>query len=377
MSQGKRRMLGSVCSSQKFLTRGARASRQSGTRISFYYLILTTLLALLPVGAAQTLRVGFTGSGGAFGLEPSLVVRDLSAGRLGLELRAARGRTGALEFGLGVGSKTSFGPVGTVALRGILQLDTTGAFEGTVAGDGAVASVAARFGLSVFNVNPGRFGALNALGYEVGHGDAVVDGYGAFGAISGLSRPPVAGASPSWGVFGHLGASYRLNRRTVLELDPSLLYVRGGVGVGLQGAVQVRRLRGRDDGAVRVATLLNAGAEAGLGGSYGAAGFEYRYNPPTGPLLRGSLWLGAGSRGVGPGARVEGVQNELNATLRYGLALAAEPYRTDAPPYRLEASLQSAAGPGTLNLRLLGAAGAPASYPAPRFVIHAFYDVPF
>ena len=202
-----------------------------------------------------------------------------------------------------MGSKTSFGPVGTVALRGILQLDTTGAFEGTVAGDGAVASVAARFGLSVFNVNPGRFGALNAFGYEVGRGDAVVDGYGAFGAISGLSRPPVAGASPSWGVFGHLGASYRLNRRTVLELDPSLLYVRGGVGVGLQGAVQVRRLRGRDDGAVRVATLLDAGAEAGLSGSYGAAGFEYRYNPPTGPLLaRFAVAGGRESRG-GAGGR--------------------------------------------------------------------------
>ena len=377
MSQGKRRMLGSVCSSQKFLTRGARASRRSVTHRLGCSLVLTALLALFPVGTAQTLRLGLVGSGGAFGLEPSLVVRDLSVGGLGLELRAARGRTGALELGLGMGSKTSFGPIGTVALRGMLQLDTTGAFEGTVAGDGAVASVAARFGLSVFNVNPGRFEAVNAFGYEVGTGDAVVDSYGAFGATSGLSRPPVAGASPSWGVFGHLGASYRLNRRTVLELDPSLLYVRGGVGASLQGAVQVRRLRGRDDGAVRVATLLDAGAEAGLGGSYGAAGFEYRYNPPTGPLLRGSLWLGAGSRGVGPGARVEGVQNGLDSTLRYGLALAAEPYRTDAPPYRLEASLQTAAGPGTLNLRLLGAAGAPAFYPAPRFVIGTFYDVPF
>ena len=357
--------------------RGVLTLRQPNTHKFGLACLILTMLALLHVGAAQTLRVGLLGSGGAFGLEPSLVVRDLDVGGLGLELRAARGRGGALELGLGVGSKTSFGPVGTVALRGTLQLDTAGAFEGTVAGDGAIASVAARFGLSVFNVNPGRFGALEAFGYNVGHGDAIVDGYGGSGATSGLRRPPVAGAAGSWGVFGHLGASYRLSRRAVLELDPSLLYVRGGVGVGLQGAVQVRRLRGRDDGAVRVATLLDAGAEAGLGGSYGAAGFEYRYNPSAGPLLRGSLWLGAGSRGVGPGARVEGVQNGLNATLRYGLALAAEPYRTDAPPYRVEASLQTAAGPGALNLRLLGAAGAPASYPAPRFVIGAFYDVPF
>ena len=338
------------------------------------------MLLVLSCGGAQTLRASLAGlEGGTFGLEPGLVLRDLAVGRLEFDFRAAVGRAGDVEFGVGAGSKTSFGPVGSLELRGSAQLGTAGAFEGTVAGDGAIASVAARFGLSVFNVNPGRFEPGNAYGY--GFGDfGSLDGFGSFG---GLGRPPVAEpmgegqlGEGQWGVFGHLGATYRLSRNAVLELDPSLLYVREGVGVGLGGAVQLRRLRGRDDGAARVLALLDAGAGAGLGGSYGAAGFEYRHNPATGPLLRGSLWLGAGDRGAAPGVRLE-LLGGGRAGPRYGVELAAEPYRTDLPPYRAEAFLQTPAGPGALNLTFLGAAGAPASYPAPRFIIGVLYDVPF
>ncbi len=336
------------------------------------HIYVVALLALFPFGGAQTLRLGLVGSGGAFGLEPGLVLRDLAVEGLELDVRAAVGRTGALEFGVRARSSTSFGPVGNLELRGAAQVDTEGALELSAAGEGTVASVAARFGLSVFNANPGRFEPLNAFGYEVGSGDFTSGGFG-------LTRPPVketAGAR-TWGVFGRLGATYRLDRKTLLELDPSLLYVREGLGVGLQGAVQVRRLRGRDDGAARVLAFLDGGAGAGLGGSYGAAGFEYRHNPPTGPLLRGSLWLGGGERGVRPGARLELLQSGLNTGLRYTIELAAEPYRTDVPPYRLGASLQTPAGPGAFTLNLLGGAGVSAPYPAPRFVLGASYDLPF
>ena len=342
----------------------------SPTRLGMLFMVL-----VLSCSHAQTLRAGLVGlGGGAFGLEPGLVLRDLDVGGLELDFRAAVGRTGNVEFGVGARSKTSFGPVGSVELRGSVQLGTAGAFEGTVAGDGAIASVAARFGLSVFNVNPGRFEPTSAYGYDFGDFGGL-DGFGSFG---GVGRPPAAALTGEerWGVFGHLGATYRLSRNAVLELDPSFLYVPKGVGVGLGGAVQLRRLRGRDDGAARVLAHLDAGADAGLGGSYGAAGFEYRHNPATGPLLRGSLWLGAGDRGAAPGARLELLGGGA-AGARYGLELAAEPYRTDLPPYRAEAFLQTPAGPGALHLTFLGAAGVPASYPAPRFTLGTFYDLPF
>ena len=368
----------------RYFRPGAQVSRQPSARGSSFFRCFGMLFVLLVLscGQTQTLRAGLVGlEGGAFGLEPGLVLRDLAVGGLELDFRAAVGRTGNVEFGVGARSKTSFGPVGSLELRGSVQVGTAGAFEGTVAGDGAIASVAARFGLSVFNVNPGRFEPTSAYGY--GFGDfGGLDNFASFGSL-GLGRPPVAELTGEgqlgegrWGVFGHLGATYRLSRNAVLELDPSILYVRGGVGVGLGGAAQLRRLRGRDDGAARVLAFFDAGADAGLGGSYGAAGFEYRHNPATGPLLRGSLWLGAGDRGAAPGVRLE-LLGGGGAGPRYGVELAAEPYRTDLPPYRVEASLQTPAGPGALNLTFLGAAGVPASYPAPRFLIGTFYDVPF
>ena len=314
-----------------------------------FRLILCLLLS--PFAAAQTYTLG--GNTSSAGLEPDLRIGDIRAGGLRFGVRAA-GDLEAERFEGGANTRfnTSLGPLGNVALTGRADADTAGAFAASVRGSGVLGPVGARLRLDAFNANPGRFAPETLFEDE---------------------RPFLLGA-PSQEAFAAqfgVGLTYRLSRTKILTLDPDLLYSwedEGGLGVRGRGTVELRRLRGRDNGTV----LAEGYLEPGTGAGYGAAGFTYALNRRSLPTLRGTLLVGAGSEGLLPGARFF-VQKR--GSLDYSLTLAAEPYRTDIPRVRAEASLAGALGSGTLRTTLLAAPTE--DFNVPLFTLRSAYQFRF
>ena len=108
--------------------------------------------------------------------------------------------------------------------------------------------------------------------------------------------------------------------------------------------LQLRRLVDNDSGAL----LLLANTGPGDGRTFAAAGAEYGLNRRGLPALTGALLFGSGGEGVRPGLRAAAT-GELSR-FSYRAELSAEPYRRDAPPYRGNAALATALGPGVLGL---------------------------
>ncbi len=293
---------------------------------------LLCALALCPLAAAQTYTVGANASSAGF--EPDVRIEGIRAGGLRFGVRVAGdSEAGRFEGGASTRFSTSLGPLGNVAVTGRANADTAGAFAASVRGSGVLGPVGARIRLDAFNVNPGRFAPETLFEGE---------------------RPFLLGA-PSQEAFAAqlgVGLTYRLSRTTIFTLDPDLLYSweddESGLGVRGTGTVELRRLRGRDNGIVLAEGYLEPGADAG----YGAAGFTYALNRRSLPTMRGTLLVGAGSEGLSPGARFFMQKRDR---LDYSLTLAAEPYRTDVPKVRGEASLAGALGSGTLHTTLLAA----------------------
>jgi len=301
-------------------------------------------------GAAQTLGFAVNYSSE---LEPEVQLRDLEAGPVALDLRAAGGVVGPLEGGAATRFRSSFGPLGTVAGSARADLDTAGGFDLRLSGTGALASTGARAELEVFNRNPGHFAPTSA--YELD------------------TRPfltPVL-LRGGFGAWVSVGVTQRLGRTLILEAEPALTYLRGaGFGGHLAGVLELRRLAGSDNGAALLEADLAPGGERG----FAAAGLRYDLNRRGLPTLSAALLLGGGSEGVFPGARLS-VEGE-EAGVLYRAALAAEPYRSDVPPFRADAGLLVPAGPGVLGFELGGAATANRFGVAPR-LLRSSYAVRF
>ena len=126
--------------------------------VSLKLLRLTIVLALATlcwsVAGAQTLGFALSYEGG---LEPEVQLRDLDAGSVGLGLRLADGIEGPLEAGVNARFRSSFGPLGTLAVNGRADADVTGAFDLGLNGSGALGATGLDARLDVFNRNPGAF----------------------------------------------------------------------------------------------------------------------------------------------------------------------------------------------------------------------------
>ncbi|HEX7021452.1 MAG TPA: hypothetical protein VF171_01250 [Trueperaceae bacterium] len=315
--------------------------------------LVTFLLLTLCSGAvrAQTLSIGSALSFRPPGLklEPEVLLRDVKQGALELDFRLAGLAAGPLEFGVGTRASLSYGPIGTVQLSGHANANTMGAFRVSLVGAGVITSVAARAQLRVFNVDAGSFALSQAYRTDAG---------------------PRTGSSV-FGVSLALGGSYRLGRRLIIDLDPGVRYLAGvGLGAHLTGALEFRDLVDRDDGVLLLLADLAAGGAEG----YAAAGFEYRLSRRDLPLVRASLWLGAGTRGVLPGVRLAVTEAGRGSPVGYGFEFAIEPYRHDALPFRSRNYVTTQLGTGQVMLETV--VGLDPSRRLPPFAASVHYSLP-
>ena len=294
------------------------------------YTLLLVMVGLPVFSTAQTFGVALSYDGV---LEPEVQLRDVDLGAATLDVRVADGVMGPLELGAVLRFRSSFGPLGTVSVVGHADADTAGAFELGADAAGALAGTGVDASLSIFNRNPGAFSPATAYALA--------------------SRPfftvTEASLDESTGVGAYLavGATQRLGRTLLLEATPALSYQSGvGLGAGFDARLQLRRLVESDNGVV----LLEGNTGPGAGRAYLAAGAEYQLNRRGLPALTGALLLGSGETGVRPGFR--GSAAGEAGRFSYRAELAAEPYRTTAPPYRADLSAGTALGPGALGLEL-------------------------
>ena len=293
----------------------------------FQALFFVLTLALAFVGNAQTFGVALSYNDEQ--LEPEVQLRDLAAGGLLVDLRAAGGFRGPLEFGAVGRFRTSFGPLGTVSAAAHADADLAGAFDLGLDGSGALAATGLDADLSIFNRNPGAFSPTAAYALQ--------------------SRPflPVGVLEPGVGAHLRVGATQRLGRTLLLEATPELTYLSGtGVGAGLDLRLQFRRLIESDNGVA----LLEGATGPGAGRGFVAGGAEYQLNRRGLPSLTAALLLGSGPSGFAPGVRAS-ASGEV-ARFSYRAEVAAEPYRATAPPYRANVAVGTALGPGALGLEL-------------------------
>ena len=293
----------------------------------FQTLCFVLTLALVGVGCAQTFGVAVSYQGAQ--LEPEVQFRDLAAGNVTFDLRAAGGLMGPPEFGAVGRFRTSFGPLGTVSAAAHADVDLAGAFDLGLDGSGALAATGLDAEVNVFNRNPGAFAPTAA--YALGN------------------RPflPVSTLEPGVGLHLRVGATQRLGRTLLLEATPELTYLSGGgVGAGLDLRLQFRRLIESDNGVA----LLEGSSGPGAGRGFFAGGAEYQLNRRGLPSLTAALLLGSGPSGFAPGVRAS-ASGEV-ARFSYRAELSAEPYRATAPPDRANVAVGTALGPGALGLEL-------------------------
>lgn len=287
---------------------------------------LLVLFGLWSEAGAQTFGVSFSYTPSE-SLEPEVQLRELGAGDVTFDLRLAKSFTGPFEAGVAGRFRSSFGPLGTVALNAQADIDTSGGFDLGVVGSGALASTGLDASLSVFNRNPGAFAAPAAY----------------------TATRPFFGSALASGAGVHLsvGATQRLGRTLILEAAPELSYLSGsGFGAGLAGRLEFRRFIDQDDGAL----LAEVHTGPGPARTFFAGGVEYGLNRRGLPSLSAAALLGRGEFGFQPGFRAA-ASGELGS-FSYRAELAAEPYRRDAPPYRGSVALGTELGPGALGLEL-------------------------
>jgi len=148
---------------------------------------------------------------------------------------------------------------------------------------------------------------------------------------------------------------YRLNRTTVLEVDPHFTWVDGRFAFYGSGAVVFRRVIDSDDIAIRIkgASLpalnlieniaVDVNTLEDFNESYLAAGVEYRLSRRTWPSIRTSFWLGfqtnLGEVQISSGLKGIVTQKLREIPLTYPFEFALEPYRIDGFKYHGSANL--------------------------------------
>jgi hypothetical protein len=310
---------------------------------AFFSLIV--LACCLQLAAAQDLEFGvFLNTDSR--LEPEVKLSDLNMSGVKVDLRLAGGISGPIEFGAKLRQDTSSGPIGNITVRAQYDVSTFGQTQFLLQANGVVGSVAANAGWQIFNAVPGTFDFAEAF-TEV--------------------RPRLNGD----GMAFDLGASYRINRNLIASAYPSFYVVSGeGIGVRLNADLKLARLFNPNDASV----LLLGYLEPGGSSNFAAFGFEFDFNERSLPPMVASAWLGAGSKGFGPGLRASISQSLTSINAKYGAELGLEPYRTDIMPYRLNGFYEQELGGGKLRGDVYAALG---DESVPPLTLKVSYALPF
>jgi hypothetical protein len=227
-----------------------------------------------------------------------------------------------LELGLRLRDRRSFGPVGTFELTFENWFNSDRRFQAGVVASGVLGRIAAEAGVHIFNTDPFTFDIES---------------------VTAASARPRFDSNHLGGAFD-AGIRYRISRHTVLVSDSSLYLVSQQVALRLSGELQRPRIRERDDAALVLLTFLEPGLDRG----FAAVGGSYTFRRTSSPLWEPTIWLGLGSNGLRPGARLVIRQRAHGANVELDLAL--EPFRTDILPYRAQLGITQPFGDGSWRL---------------------------
>jgi len=246
--------------------------------------------------------------------------------RVDLSLAYDTGGGGAAQLDFGVQANDTFGPVGNVIGEGRVSLRTDAQAQGDLGVRGVLGPVALGVRLSAFSADPALFDPL---------------------AIGGDARPDFG----SGGFGTSVSASGRPGRTVVLEANPELYVVPAGVAARATARIRFLRALGNNELSVRALGYLAPHASA-LDVALGVGVDVKRRGAPD---LTGAVYLGWSPRGLRPGATASFGQQLGPVTT--SVALAAEPYRLDVPPYRASVGLDFPFGPGDAHVDGAGAMG--------------------
>jgi len=293
-------------------------------------------LACLSWGGAESLDLGLSGAllaptatAATLGGRASLAVRGapVAGGRVDLGVaydRRSAGAAGQLDFG--AQADHAFGPLGNVLAEGSLSVRTDRQAQAELGVRGVLGPVALGLRLSAFSADPTRFDPF---------------------AVSASARPDFGS-----GGFGlALDASGRPARTLVLEAHPELYLVPAGAAA--RATVRVRFLRavGANELSARVLGYLAPHAAAGDA----AIGVGMTVKRRQAPDIDGAFYLGWSAAGLRPGATAS--LGQQLGPLQVSLAVEAEPFRVDVPPYRARLGVGFSLGPGQAHLEGDGATG--------------------
>jgi hypothetical protein len=280
-------------------------------------LLSILFLVLWQSAAAQsvTATIGATLSGSAVvGFE----LDELRSGDTVVDLRLHL--NDAFSVGLDLRSSETFGALGNVTFELGGDLRTDGRYQGRAGVRGVLGPVALSAAVSAFDASARSFSL----------------------SVPTDERPDLGVRRAALGL--EIDAAYRASSTVIIGLAPDLYLVEGAPALRVAGDVTLRRLFDEVDGVV----LAHAYAEPGLAAGHAAIGVGGVWRRRRAPIWHGSVWLGVGPS-LAPGLRF-GLGERLDAGL-LELAFAAEPYRSDVPPYRGEASFTAPVGDGDLIVR--------------------------
>ena len=134
------------------------------------------------------------------------------------------------------------------------------------------------------------------------------------------------------------GVRYRIDRQLLLGLEPAIFGSAAGIGARLDGTLRLRRWWGDVDALAAWHGWydpVTSGVTAGIG-----AGVVWA--PRRAPEWRAVAWLGIAEGAVLPGLEVAG-RADVASGIGIDVAIAAQPFRRDVPPYRafLEVSVDA------------------------------------
>jgi hypothetical protein len=318
---------------------GAHAQIAPSGRVS------VTLGALAPAGQA-----GATGAG-PFSVT-SVASEDVrrEGGTVGFSV----GFADAAQVTLDLSTNRTFGPIGNVVLSAHGALRSDGVAEADVSVRGVAGPVAIRVDASAYGARPWRFRP---------------------GAVADDARP-------TWTPTGfgvRLGVIGRLGRTLVLEAEPEAHFTT--LGTGWRAAMRLRLLRAWQQNEVRI--LARGSLAPGTHAADGAVGVGLVLPRGRAPDLAFAAYVGASAAGVRPGLTAD-VAEELDGGTRLALRAAYEPYRRDADPLRLAASVtvpMTTFGPIPLpeeaKLEIAAALALPPGGAAPRWMAITTFRWPF
>ena len=289
-------------------------------------LLLALLLLLLSVSFAQTVEFAlaypaFAPTPGGGDRRAEVVFSDVPTPEGSAGLRLAAGDE--LGIGLRLRQASSLATIGNTVLTLAADASTAGRYGAAFTARGVLGPAALRVRASVHDGLP----PLAPL------------------AEGDFDELPLLGQGPA--ILGlEAGVGYRVSRNLIIGAAPSVYLRAGRWGGGLTAEAELLRLQGRND----VSLLFRGFAEPGFGRTSLAVGAGYTINRRRAPSWEFAGWVGVGPGGVAPGATIEGGERLRSGDL--DLLLAAEPYRLDAWPYRLEADYQFDLGDGEFLLGL-------------------------